>query len=87
MRTKFIESTELFFLEDDDQKTFKHNYESIAETIQKDRDYINGTMELLWELEREGKCKSYARNRIYFLAYKLDILGIRAIVKENFYTE
>ena len=44
-------------------------------------------MELLWELEREGKCKSYARNRIYFLAYKLDILGIRAIVKENFYTE
>ena len=87
MRKKFIESTELFLLEDDDRKTFKHNYESIAKTIQKDKDYINGIMELLWELETKGKCKSYARHRIYFLAYKLDILGIRAVIKENFYTE
>jgi hypothetical protein len=41
-----------------------------------------GLLELFWQLERCGSCKSYSGERIYYLAYLLAKEGIGIIVKE-----
>lgn len=86
-RKKIIKITKLYFIEEQDQNKFEENYEDIYNTIRKDKNYESGTLELIWDLSIDGNCESYARHRILYLAYKLQLLGIRTEIKDIYYED
>ncbi|MGU9539604.1 hypothetical protein ACQX0N_11630 [Clostridium tepidum] len=47
----------------------RHKIAKIEETTEDSRP--EGMKELFWQLERDGYCRSYADDRIYYLAYLL----------------
>lgn len=84
---KIIKTTKMYFMEEYDQKRFEENYEDIYKSVREDKKYESGTLELIWELKIDGKCESYARQRIFYLGYTLQKLGIRMMMRDIYYED
>ena len=54
----------------------------ICEKIEKIKSMPDGTRELVWEIERQLRARSYCNNRLMWLAWKLEEAGIRVKWRE-----
>ncbi len=55
----------------------KKEVEAVEKRASKLKSMPDGALELFWELERAGECRSYCNDRIMWLGWQLEKHGIK----------